>query len=75
MADENLEILLQFGKILRQIRKDKKLTLLELEVRSGINEGDISKIENGKKKLAFTTFIKLSKGLEVSPSQLLSEFK
>lgn len=75
MTDLNTEILIHFGQTLRTFRKERNLTLLELEVRSGINEGDISKIENGKKKLAFTTFIKLSRGLDLTPSQFLKEFK
>ena len=74
MTDENKEILTQFGAILRQIRTDKGLTLLDLEVRTGINEGDISKIENGKKNFAFTTLVKLAKGLEIPVSKLLSKF-
>ena len=74
MTDENKEILTQFGAVLRQIRTDKGLTLLDLEVRTGINEGDISKIENGKKNFAFTTLVKLAKGLEIPVSKLLSKF-
>lgn len=74
MTDENKLILTQFGAILRQIRTDKGLTLLDLEVRTGINEGDISKIENGKKNFAFTTLMKLAKGLEIPVSKLLSKF-
>lgn len=74
MTEENKELLKQFGAILRQIRNEKGLTLLELEVRTGINEGDISKIENGKKNLAFTTLVKLAVGLEISVSKLLAKF-
>lgn len=74
MTEENKELLKQFGSILRQIRNEKGLTLLELEVRTGINEGDISKIENGKKNLAFTTLVKLAVGLEISLSKLLAKF-
>jgi transcriptional regulator with XRE-family HTH domain len=74
MTDDNKEILTQFGAILKQIRTDKGLTLLDLEVRTGINEGDISKIENGKKNLAFTTLVKLAKGLEISVAKLVAKF-
>jgi transcriptional regulator with XRE-family HTH domain len=74
MTDENKEILTQFGANLRQIRIDKGLTLLELEVSTGINEGDISKIENGRKNFAFTTLVKLAKGLEIPVSKLLAKF-
>lgn len=74
MTEENKKVLIKFGAILKQIRYEKGLTLLELEVRTGINEGDISKIENGKKNFAFTTLIKLADGLEISVSKLLSKF-
>lgn len=74
MTDENKQLLAQFGSILKQIRTDKGFTLLELEVRTGINEGELSKIENGKRNLAFTTLVKLAKGLEIPVSKLLTRF-
>jgi HTH-type transcriptional regulator, competence development regulator len=74
MTDENKQVLEQFGILLKQIRIEKKLTLLDLEVRTGINEGDISKMENGKKNFNFTTLVKLAKGLEVPLSKLLAKF-
>lgn len=74
MENENIEILTKLGKTIRQARIKKKLTLLELEVLTGISEGGISKIENGKKNFAITTLIKLAKGLEIPPSELLSDF-
>lgn len=72
---DNQEILLQIGSIIRQARKEQDLTLLELEVRSGVNEGDISKIENGKKSLEFITLVKLARGLELPLYRLLKDFK
>jgi HTH-type transcriptional regulator, competence development regulator len=74
MTDDNNQILEQFGTILKQLRLEKKLTLLDLEVRSGVTEGDISRIENGKKNFNFTTLVKLAKGLEIPVSKLLSKF-
>jgi HTH-type transcriptional regulator, competence development regulator len=74
MTDENKQVLEEFGAILRQARIEKKLTLLDLEVRSGINEGELSRIENGKKNFNFTTLVKLAKGLEIPLSKLLSKF-
>lgn len=74
MTEDNKEILAQFGAVLKQKRLKKGLTLLELEVRTGINEGDISKIENGRKNFNFTTLLKLANGLDISVSELLSDF-
>ena len=72
MAPEHTKILIAFGSNLRQLRKERQLTLLDLEVASGVNQGDISRIENGKKNLNLTTFIKLAKGLDIHPSKLLT---
>jgi transcriptional regulator with XRE-family HTH domain len=74
MENDNQEILSKLGHTLRQARKQKGLTLLDLEISTGISEGDISKIENGKKNFAITTLIKLAKGLDISLSQLLTGF-
>lgn len=74
MTDDNKQELEQFGTILKQFRQENKLTLLDLEVRTGINEGTLSKIENGKKNFNFTTLVKLAQGLEVPLSKLLSKF-
>ena len=74
MENDNKEILTKLGQTLRQARIKKQLTMLELEVLTGISEGSISKIENGKKNFAITTLIKLAKGLELPVSQLLADF-
>lgn len=74
MKDEKKEILEKFGAYVRQVRNDKGLTMLEVEVITGISEGSISKIENGKKNPALTTIIKLANGLSVPPSELLTLF-
>jgi len=74
MKDDKKEVLEKFGAYVRQIRNDKGITMLEVEVATGISEGSISKIENGKKNPALTTIIKLAKGLSVAPSDLLSLF-
>jgi len=74
MKDEKKEILEKFGAYVKQVRNDKGLTMLEVEVITGISEGSISKIENGKKNPALTTIIKLAKGLSVPPSELLALF-
>lgn len=67
---DNKVILQTLGSNLRQIRKGKKMTQLDLEVASGITAGDISKIETGQINVAFTTLIKLAVALQVE----LSEF-
>jgi len=54
-----------FGKRLHEIRTKQKLSQLDLELRSGINRTEISKIENGLKNIEFFTIVKLAEALEV----------
>lgn len=63
-------ILKELGVKIKQVRKLKRMTQLDLEVSSGVHAGDISKIENGMKNPAATTLIKLATALEVE----LNEF-
>lgn len=67
------EILLkEFGANLKRLRESQGLTLMDLELKSGINNGDISRIEGGKINFTFTTLVKLARGLEISVSNLTS---
>lgn len=59
------EIIL-FGKKLKQLREDRNLTQLDIEITSGINRTEISRIENGLKNIEFLTIVKLAIVLDVS---------
>ena len=62
--------LFKFGKRLRQLRKNKNLTQVDLELLCSINNGDISRIENGQKNIEFITIVKLAAALEVELFEL-----
>ena len=53
------------GRNLKRLRKERKLTLLDLEVATGINNGEISKLERGLKNVELVTITKLAEALEV----------
>jgi transcriptional regulator with XRE-family HTH domain len=55
----------KFGKRLRQIRKEKKMSQVDLEVASGIYMAEISKMENGLQNIEFLTLSKLAFALGV----------
>ena len=55
-----------FGKKLRSIRKAKELSQLDLEIESGINRTEISRIENGERNVEFYTIVKLANALGIS---------
>ena len=71
MTEISKDILKDFGAHLKRLRESKGLTLVDLEVKSGVNNGDISKIEGGKINLAFTTLAKLANGLNIPLSELV----
>jgi len=68
---ELLRIKKLFGNNLKRIRETKKLSLLEADYASELNESNISKYENGKRDPQLSTIIKLAKMLKVHPKELL----
>lgn len=69
MAEESLEELEKLGKRIKQLRKFRNLTQVDLEVISGINNGDISRIEHGK-NIALKSLFKLASALQVKTKEL-----
>lgn len=65
----NKEIV-QFGENVRRLRMAKGLTQSDLEAETGIDRGDISRIENGRMDIQFSSIIKLAEGLESSTAEL-----
>jgi transcriptional regulator with XRE-family HTH domain len=53
------------GARIKQLRKHRKLRLLDLEMLSGINDSDISRYEQGKENVEYQTLFKLAKALQV----------
>ena len=47
-----------FGQRIKQIRETKELTQLDLELSSGIDRTEISRIENGARNIEFFTMVK-----------------
>ena len=64
ISDFTLE-LEKLGKRIKQVRKHKNMTLLDLETISGINDSDLSRYEQGKENLEFLTIYKIAKALGV----------
>lgn len=60
--DRELEDL---GQRLKDIRKHRKLRLLDMEVLCGIQDSKLSRIERGLENIELHTIYKLAKGLQV----------
>lgn len=61
----------KLGANLRELRDERGLTQEELAERSGVQAGEISRIEAGKRDPRVSTVLRLAKGLRVSPGRLL----
>jgi transcriptional regulator with XRE-family HTH domain len=63
------------GNLIREIRKSKSISQEQLSERSGLDRSFISMLERGKKNPTLSTLIKLCKALDVSLTELISEFE
>lgn len=59
-----------FGKRLKELRKKKGLTQLDIEVKCGLDRTDVSRIENGLKNIEFFTIVKIADALDIKLSEL-----
>jgi transcriptional regulator with XRE-family HTH domain len=59
------------GKNLRAARRRLGLTQEEVAERSGVQAGEISRIETGKRDPKVSTLERLAKAVEMKPGQLL----
>ena len=64
-----------FGKILRDIRKRKKLTMKELAENIGVSESLISQIETDKVSPAIDTLLKITDELNTDIEHLFKRYK
>lgn len=66
--------MLELGRRLKEIRKDKNLSAAELSKQSGVARSLISQIESGKRQsTSIDTVYRLAKALDVPVASLLSE--
>lgn len=61
-----------FGKVLRELRKERLLSQESLALEAGIQRNYVSLIERGVNKPTITTIFKLAAALKVKPSEIVS---
>jgi transcriptional regulator with XRE-family HTH domain len=59
------------GKNLRAARKKLDLSQIEVSQRSGVEQGEVSRIERGLRDPQVSTLEKLAAAVEVAPGRLL----
>ncbi|WP_431217158.1 helix-turn-helix domain-containing protein [Puia sp. P3] len=70
MADDFDIELNKLGERIKKIRKSRKLTLVDLQLASGIHDSDLSRIERGLDNIEFFTIFKIAKGLGLETRDL-----
>lgn len=70
MSNENISI--RFGRRLRELRKKKGWTQVQMADALGIDRSYISDMENGKLNVCLPTLEVLSQGFGISIAKLLS---
>ena len=63
----------ELGKRIKEYRKKRELTLQEMEEKTGLTKGYLSKVENTRRAPPVSTLIVLAKALGISLSEILGE--
>ena len=69
----NEEMLLYVAQAIRIIRKQKKISQMELCLRAGMSQSFLTGIETGKKEPSAMTLIRIARALEVSPREFFPD--
>ena len=69
--DQKDEVLKKFGRYLTALREERKLTIQELASVTGLTSQQLRRIEAGEVDILFTTVVMLSRGLDITPGELL----
>ena len=69
--DQKDEVLKKFGRYLTALREERKMTVQELAAATGLTSQNLRRIEAGEVDILFTTVVMLSKGLHITPGELL----
>ncbi|MGI2295956.1 helix-turn-helix domain-containing protein [Paenibacillus sp. GXUN7292] len=75
MGDEKNPDLIAFGIVIKDRRKELKITQEQLSLYTRIDRSYISEIENGIKNPSLTTILMLARALHLKPSELLKQFE
>jgi transcriptional regulator with XRE-family HTH domain len=70
MVEEFQKELENLGRRIKQLRKHRKLLLLDLELLTGIQDSKISRYERGLENIEFHTIFKLARALQVEVKDL-----
>lgn len=68
----SLDIRIRFGRAIRRVREEQKITQEEAAERCGLHRTYYSGVERGARNVSLVNIERISKGLRISLSQLFS---
>lgn len=63
----------EIGPFIRELRRERGMTMVQLAERTGFSQGYLSKVENSKSAPSVSTLIKIAKALDVRLSHIFGE--
>ena len=72
MNDANL---IEFGRVIRELRKERGLSQEAFADLAGIDRGYMGNIERGKSNVTLTKVFQISNALNVTPQEVFHRFK
>lgn len=69
------DALAQFGRRVRQLRVERKLSQEDLAELADLHRNYVSQIERGRRNLSLLNIIKLAEGLKVRPAKLIETIR
>lgn len=75
LARSEKQRLIKLGKVVREIRQKKGLTLEQVEEAGYPSWKHLQAVESGRKNLTITSLYRLAKALSISPADLISELE
>jgi len=75
IAPEHHELLIEIGKRLRELRKDKGISYKELAQQIGISRNSYNQLELGIRNFQFITLLEVLKYYEIELADFFKDFK
>ena len=72
MTEDGNDIEIAFGQVIRTLRLSKNISQEKLAELCDLDRSYLSEIERGEKTISIRTLFKLSTGLNIKPSEILS---
>ena len=69
------DILIKFGKVIRELRQEKRISQEEFADKCGLHRTYISDIELGKRNVSLENIIRISSALQVNVSEIFAKIE